>query len=129
MSDETSELEGLLAEYLAVRKKVDAAVNEIAARRARDLACARGCASCCAGGLSVLGVEAVAIEHHLATEGFSAQPSPPPGGCAFLDAAGACTIYEARPLLCRTHGLPLRYPEGETPPGRRLPVLDDSEDE
>lgn len=29
--------------------------------------------------------------------------------CAFLGRAGECTIYETRPLICRTHGLPLAY--------------------
>lgn len=31
------------------------------------------------------------------------------GGCAFLDEAGACRIYEHRPYVCRTQGLPLRW--------------------
>lgn len=29
--------------------------------------------------------------------------------CAFLGRAGECTVYEARPVICRTHGLPLAY--------------------
>lgn len=29
--------------------------------------------------------------------------------CAFLGRDGECTIYEERPLICRTHGLPLAY--------------------
>ncbi len=29
--------------------------------------------------------------------------------CAFLARSGECTIYGARPLICRTHGLPLAY--------------------
>jgi len=58
------------------------------------------------------------------TDGVFA-PAPPEGGaerrhgapprliatkrCAFLGRAGECTIYAARPLICRTHGLPLAY--------------------
>jgi len=30
--------------------------------------------------------------------------------CVFLDQEGACKIYPYRPLICRTHGLPLLYP-------------------
>ncbi len=26
-----------------------------------------------------------------------------------LEKDGACTVYEARPIICRTHGLPLAY--------------------
>lgn len=29
--------------------------------------------------------------------------------CAFLGSCGECTIYQARPVICRTHGLPLSY--------------------
>ena len=29
--------------------------------------------------------------------------------CAFLDNEGACRIYEDRPYVCRTQGLPLRW--------------------
>ena len=31
------------------------------------------------------------------------------GACAFLDEEGACRIYAARPLVCRTQGLPLSW--------------------
>lgn len=37
---------------------------------------------------------------------------PPPGAgrrCAFLGRAGECTVYGGRPVICRTHGLPLAY--------------------
>jgi hypothetical protein len=29
--------------------------------------------------------------------------------CPALDANGCCQIYESRPLICRSHGVPLRY--------------------
>ena len=32
----------------------------------------------------------------------------PPDRCAGLDAAGRCRIYPARPLVCRSHGVPIR---------------------
>lgn len=37
------------------------------------------------------------------------QAPHPPGACAFLDEQGACRVYEARPYVCRTQGLPLRW--------------------
>lgn len=36
-----------------------------------------------------------------------------PGACAFLDASGACRIYDERPYVCRTQGLPLRWLDDE----------------
>ncbi len=39
----------------------------------------------------------------------------PPGACAFLGGDGECRIYAARPYVCRTQGLPLRwYEEAES---------------
>ena len=32
-----------------------------------------------------------------------------PGACPFLDEHGLCRIYIARPYICRTHGLPMRW--------------------
>ncbi len=32
--------------------------------------------------------------------------------CVLLEEDGRCSVYGARPLVCRTQGLPLRYPEG-----------------
>jgi len=40
----------------------------------------------------------------------------PAGACAFLDDEGACRVYRARPYVCRTQGLPLRW-IAETPAG------------
>lgn len=97
-----------LDEYRAAVAKIDAAAAAVFARRADDVACERGCSSCCVDGLTVLSVEAAAIERLVDERGLSAEPAPPPGGCGFLDATGACTVYEARPVVCRTHGLPLR---------------------
>lgn len=124
MSAETAE--ALLEEYRAVLAKVDAKAEEIFTRREGDVACKKGCADCCAPGLSVLPVEAFAIETALEQRLAGGDGSLPPARgerCAFLDPAGACSIYEMRPLLCRTHGLPIRMPGGG---GRgQLPVVDD----
>jgi Fe-S-cluster containining protein len=35
------------------------------------------------------------------------------GRCAFLGAEGECRIYEHRPYVCRTQGLPLRWIDEE----------------
>lgn len=117
-----------LAEYYAARTRIEEAADIIFERRRADIACRKGCASCCVEGLTVLSVEAAAIALHLEETGLSGMPSPPPGGCAFLDAEGACTIYEARPVLCRTHGVPIRLGASDEQ-GRRptsLRVLDDA---
>ena len=81
--------------------------------RHRDqMVCRKGCADCCVDGLSVFHVEADLIrkKHQRLLE---TEAPHPPGRCAFLDAEGACRIYDERPYVCRTQGLPLRWVEQE----------------
>ncbi len=79
---------------------------------AARLHCHSGCSSCCVDELSVFEVEAEHIRVHHAL--LLAQGVPHAvGACAFLDAEGACRIYEERPYVCRTQGLPLRWIEEE----------------
>lgn len=35
-----------------------------------------------------------------------------PEFCSFLDVDGACSIYDVRPIICRTHGAPVSWSEG-----------------
>jgi uncharacterized protein len=109
-----------LAEHRAALAKIDDAVAQVSARAGDALTCKRGCDSCCVDGLSVLPVEAALIEAH----GGRPSPRQREGMCAFLDDDGACTVYEARPVLCRTHGLALKSTDnGDT--SRGLRVLND----
>jgi Fe-S-cluster containining protein len=39
----------------------------------------------------------------------------PADRCAALDPAGRCAIYAARPLVCRSHGAPIRLRENSLP--------------
>jgi len=95
-------------------EKLHATVDELVAplenQHRERLQCRRGCSDCCTDGLTVFAVEAEVIRRHhavLLEEGLAAAP----GGCAFLDDAGACRIYPHRPYVCRTQGLPLRWAE------------------
>lgn len=90
--------------------EVDALAADLARAHRTRLHCARGCSGCCSDDLTVLPIEAarITVEH----SELLAQGEPhPQGACAFLDAAGACRIYEHRPYVCRTQGLPLRWLE------------------
>ncbi len=87
--------------------------------------------------LTVLPIEAQAIR--AAHAELLAEGAPhPQGACAFLDQEGACRIYDVRPYVCRTQGLPLRWvdPEAEVErrdicrlhdPGERLLRLEPSQ--
>jgi len=107
-------------EYLALVAKVDAFGRAVATRRADDLQCRAGCSACCAVELSVSGVEAARIEEALEALDAEARArvagrASRRGRCVMLEDDGRCAVYEARPLVCRTQGLPLAYPRGTLP--------------
>ncbi|MGE5506622.1 MAG: YkgJ family cysteine cluster protein [Actinomycetota bacterium] len=65
-------------------------------------ACKRGCGWCCHQPVGALALEVLAIAEALPAEARARLDAWQPGRpCAFLD-AGACTIYELRPLKCRS---------------------------
>jgi hypothetical protein len=73
-------------------------------------------------GVTVFAVEAENIRRHHAERLAQANPYPE-GDCAFLDGAGACRIYQHRPYVCRTQGLPLRWIEAR-PDGNPVELRD-----
>lgn len=94
----------------AFYRKVDEASEGVLRALARDaitLRCRRGCCACCLDDLAVTPAEVALIRAR-----FDAVLDEEPhatGACAFLDETGSCRIYSARPYICRTHGLPLRW--------------------
>jgi uncharacterized protein len=120
----------LATEYSALIAKVEAFTAAIARRRESDLACGAGCSSCCRAWLGVSGVEADELRGALArlspaerervrARGVAELRREASGAsepcCALLDEHGRCSVYEARPLVCRTQGHALRYPRDFIP--------------
>lgn len=96
---------------------VDEATRPVLAAHEGRLACREGCAGCCQDDLTVFEIEAEVIRRRHAE--LLAEGAPhAEGGCAMLDERGLCRVYDARPYVCRTQGLPLRWldedEEGET---------------
>jgi len=96
------------AKLIELHAEVDDGASVLMLRHANRLRCRRGCAECCADGLTVFEIEAERIRRNHA--GLLETDTPHTEGvCAFLDDEGACRIYEDRPYVCRTQGLPLRW--------------------
>lgn len=74
--------------------------------------CRAGCCACCVDGLTVWRPEADRIAAWVREHG-PVQPHPD-GACAFLDAAGRCQVFPARPYVCRSQGAVLRWEEDDT---------------
>lgn len=112
------------AHYERLLARIDAHGAQVVGRWRSEFACRAGCSGCCHRQLSVFPVEAAHIRSWLSAEGLAEpgegeafvdpETAPPGSGpCSFLDEAGLCRIYPVRPLICRTHGLPLAVPDDD----------------
>lgn len=105
-----------LENYLTLIQKTDGKSAEITTRYPDKINCGKGCHTCCIQGLSVNGLERESIRQYLTKRPDLLQATEanvkenPHGGqrCSFLDRLGSCMIYEVRPVVCRSHGMPLK---------------------
>jgi Fe-S-cluster containining protein len=110
-----------LDNYKQLTARVDALCDGIAASLGEQITCTSGCSSCCTS-ISVFPVEAAAIREALdklpefQADEISRHVSEHADDerCPLL-LHHRCLLYEARPIICRTHGLPIVY----TVEGRR----------
>lgn len=113
---------------------IDEAFARVNARHSEELQCRSGCADCCGrvAFLTIQHFEAEVIRAWLASLEEEARAAlaalaarEESTGCVMLDEDARCSIYPARPLVCRAFGLPYRVvPELAWPDEkRRLPVV------
>uniref|UniRef100_A0A7V3E8U1 YkgJ family cysteine cluster protein n=1 Tax=Ignavibacterium album TaxID=591197 RepID=A0A7V3E8U1_9BACT len=91
-------------------EEVDKLTSELNLKHKSRLKCKAGCFSCCVDNITVFDIEAENIKQHY-SELLENELPHPEGYCAFLNEKGECRIYEHRPYVCRTQGLPLRWIE------------------
>jgi len=121
------ELHEILGRYGALAAKVDVFFDRVLDAHRAEMQCGSGCSDCCSVRLTVTLVEAATIAAALAEMAEEARGTiaaravaSGPERCAALDADHRCSIYAARPLVCRSHGAPIRRRD----PDRSLPVVD-----
>lgn len=109
------------ARYAELCAKVDAffAKAQAASPGEGGVTCHAGCSECCRRRFSVTALEAEAIAEALAALPHARRAAlaeraehGDPGVCPALDPDGRCAVYAARPLICRSHGLPIRFQAG-----------------
>jgi hypothetical protein len=107
--------------YAGLCAKVDAFFAKACGALPGDggITCHRGCTECCHRRFSVTALEAEAISEALAALPEARRAAlaeraeqGDPGVCPALDPDGGCAVYAARPLICRSHGLPIRFQPG-----------------
>lgn len=120
-----------IAKYRRLRDWADRRVRQLLDLHGHNIVCRPGCTDCCTN-LTVFPVEYASILDELRTTGPAAANEKCPAGQAdpiFFDSDapcgylrdGRCAIYRARPLICRTHGLPIAFLDEESePPGHSV---------
>jgi Fe-S-cluster containining protein len=111
-------MEHQLDNYYQMVKRVDGLCRGILDMLADRITCSRGCSSCCTS-ITLFPVEAAALNDaleslpddrktairlHVAAHAEGER-------CPLLE-DHSCQLYAARPIICRTHGLPIIYSEG-----------------
>lgn len=114
-----------MSRYPELAAKVDAFFARVEARHGADMKCGSGCHHCCHVRLSITRVEADAIRAEVASWDAARKraltanaAASPPNRCAALGPDGRCLVYAARPIVCRSHGAPIRMRDA-----RSLPVV------
>jgi uncharacterized protein len=106
----TSETPEILKSLSRLYEEIDARVNRLLKIHDHRLQCRPGCSDCCMDDISVNEVEANNIKYHYGDLLKKALPHHE-GTCAFLADDHSCRIYDQRPYVCRTQGLPLHWIE------------------
>lgn len=111
---------------VTLRARVDAHFDAAVARTPDAFECAAGCDRCCHQRFSVFEVEAAPIRGALAElalrdpalrDRIRRQGHDPDASACALLVDGRCSVYAERPLICRSHGLPIAVPDRDEPDG------------
>ncbi|HCC55292.1 MAG TPA: hypothetical protein DEQ20_10295 [Desulfobulbaceae bacterium] len=104
-------------DYRQLLAYLDAEIARIGGMHAEALSCGPGCASCCQA-FSVLPIEAACLRKAIADLPVVSQRwlggnlAEDTGRCPLL-IDELCSVYAARPVICRTQGLPLAYVDAD----------------
>jgi uncharacterized protein len=96
-----------IQQYLALRDEIDGRCAELHNEHASHLQCRAGCDMCCMN-FGILPLEFEAIKELAGEELKKGQPVNNEDDCPFL-VNHQCAIYQWRPIICRTQGLPLLF--------------------
>ena len=118
MSESPMKSMDLLHNYQDLLARIDVICREVEAEFGAHLACRAGCDGCCRH-ITLFPVEAAALAAALndlpqeEADRIRARAcnASPEGSCPLLE-NGLCLLYAARPIICRTHGLPLLTIQG-----------------
>ena len=96
--------------YTSLRNKIDAESSRLEQLHKSQMVCSKGCDSCCES-LTIFPIEYYTIKEEI--KNIKDIPKNRfinrfTKACRFL-VNGECAIYQSRPIICRTQGLPILY--------------------
>jgi hypothetical protein len=97
--------------YTSIRAEADKLCLRLEQEHKENITCTRGCYHCCMD-FRIFPVEFYSILKETEGRDLKINNKISERACPFL-INGLCSIYESRPLICRTHGLPLLYMEDD----------------
>lgn len=103
-------MDNLFSPYIVVRQEIDTQCNTLHSTHQPHTSCKKGCDQCCIN-FSVLPIEFFNIVHELKQKSVVLNINNT-DQCIFLN-QGVCQIYEHRPSICRSHGLPILNMDSE----------------
>lgn len=99
----------VLADYLKLVEFVEQEAERMQNLHTKHITCKKGCSSCCLS-FRVFAAEREIIHKLLQknNQNFPSKNASTKPTCKYL-LKGVCSIYQYRPIMCRTHGFPLLY--------------------
>ena len=92
--------------YQTLVAQIEALCSHINKIHGESIVCRAGCDECCVN-FTIGACEFAALKEKVLTLP-ECSGNKERGSCFFLN-GGLCSIYEFRPVICRTHGLPVRF--------------------
>jgi uncharacterized protein len=94
---------------------------ELSNKYQSSITCKPGCHSCCLPKVTISKIEKTIINEYIQKtpkirihlQRLEKENPHQSTRCRMLDKEGLCGIYDVRPLICRTHGLPILFQEKE----------------
>ena len=107
----TNKLQKYIKKYRGLRNEIDSEIKLLEKEHKSHMKCKAGCDLCCMD-YGILPIEFFSILEELKKNDFQKETlketPKDENSCVFLQ-NHVCTIYKSRPVICRTHGLPLLF--------------------
>ena len=117
MLPDMTQIQRITANWHALAARADHFFDQVLASQRPHMQCGPGCDACCRQDLALCTLEALAllagleqlpVKQRTALADAAAHGASP---CPLLREDGRCHLYQHRPIICRTHGLPILYQE------------------